>query len=269
MIKFSILVAHYNNYHYFQDCYQSLQKQSYQNFEIILVDDFSTDGSYEKLLDLAGKDQRIKLYRNDENKGVGYTKRRCAEMASGEICGFVDPDDALAENAIQSSIENHSKNTVATYSQFYLCDDQLKPIRTFQHSRAVKNGDKNFFNVFLEANHFFTYKKSMYDQTDGINENLTSAVDQDLYLKLYEKGKFQFIKEPLYLYRLHEKGVSQESSKKEKLVRNWNEVILNAAKRRNVNKLYGKNIHEISNLPEFLKAKQNNLLTKILRKLSS
>lgn len=268
MAKFSILIAHYNNYHYFLDCYKSLQNQSYQNFEIVLVDDYSTDGSYEKLLDLAVEDQRLKIFRNHENKGVGFTKRKCLEMASGEICGFVDPDDALAGNALQLSIENHNKNNIATYSQFYLCDDQLKPVRTFQHSRAIKNGDEKFFNVFLEANHFLTFKKSAYDKTEGINPNLTSAVDQDLYLKLYEQGKFQFIKQPLYFYRLHEKGVSQESSKKEKLIKNWTEVILNAAKRRNLTKLYGKNIHEITNLPEFLKTKQNNLFTKILRKLS-
>lgn len=266
MIKFSILIAHYNNYDYFTECYKSILNQTYQNFEIVIVDDCSSDDSYQKIVNLTKDNARVKVFRNEENKGVGYTKRRCAEMASGEICGFVDPDDAITENALQISIENHTKDNVVTYSKFHLCDSTLKPIRIFQHSRAVKNGKKDFFNIFLEANHFFTFKKEAYNKTVGINPELTSAVDQDLYLKLYEVGNFHFIGTPLYYYRLHEKGVSQESSKKDKLNNNWHQVILDTTKRRNIEYLYNKKINQIDNLPEFLKVKQNNLITKILRK---
>lgn len=268
MVKFSILIAHYNNYNYFIECYKSILNQTYQNFEIILVDDCSTDNSYQKIVELTKDNANVKVFRNEENRGVGYTKRKCVEMASGEICGFVDPDDALVENALQISIENHTQDNIVTYSQFYLCDHQLKPIKIFQHSRAVKNGKKDFFNVFLEANHFFTFKKEAYDKTVGINIELSSAVDQDLYLKLYEVGRFTFINIPLYYYRLHDKGVSQESSKKGKLNQNWQRVILDTAKRRNIKSLFGKNINEIDNLPEFILKNQNTLFKRILRKFN-
>ena len=81
-------------------------------------------------------------------------------------------------------------------------------------------------------------------------------------------GNFTFIKQPLYLYRLHANGVSQDLSKKIKLTENWQKVIVNTAKRRNIKQLYGKNIAEIDNLPAFLKNKQNDLFAKILRKFS-
>lgn len=267
MKKFSVLIAHYNNFEYFKDCYESLLKQTFTDFEIIIVDDHSTDDSFEKIRQLTQDDHRVKLHKNEQNRGVGFTKRKCIELASGEICGFVDPDDALAENAIDLSIQNHKQNNVVTYSKFLLYDNDLKPIKTFPHSRAVKNGDKRFFNVFLEANHFFTFKRSAYDKTSGINQELTSAVDQDLYLKLYETGKFTFIKESLYFYRLHDKGVSQEKSKKGKLNQNWQQVILDTAKRRNITSLYGKKIEEINNLPEFILKNQNTFFKKIQRKL--
>jgi glycosyltransferase involved in cell wall biosynthesis len=267
MKKFSVLIAHYNNYHYFTECYESLLQQSFYDFEMIIVDDFSTDNSFEKMETLTKDDQRVKLHKNDKNRGVGYTKRRCVELSSGEICGFVDPDDALAKNAIETSIKNHTEKNVVTYSQFLLCDNDLKPLKSFPHTRAVKNGDQLFFNIFLEANHFFTFKKSAYDKTSGINSELTSAVDQDLYLKLYETGNFTFIKEPLYFYRLHEKGVSQEKSKKGKLNQNWHQVILDTAKRRNIQQLYGRNVDTIDNLPEFIFTKQNTFFKKIQRKL--
>lgn len=267
MKKFSVLIAHYNNFEYFKDCYESLLKQTFTDFEIVIVDDHSTDDSFEKIGQLTKDDNRIKLHKNEQNKGVGFTKRKCVELSSGEICGFVDPDDTLAENAIELSIQNHTENNVVTYSKFFLCDNDLKPIKPFPHSRAVKNGDKRFFNVFLEANHFFTFKRLAYDKTSGINPELTSAVDQDLYLKLYETGNFTFIKEVLYFYRLHDKGVSQEKSKKGKLNQNWQQVILDTAKRRNITSLYGKKIEEISNLPEFILKNQNTFFKKIQRKL--
>lgn len=268
MKKFSVLIAHYNNFEYFKDCYNSLIKQTFQDFEVIIVDDCSTDDSFAKITELTNKDKRFRLFRNEENRGVGFTKKKCIDLSSGEICGFVDPDDALVENAIEMSLKNHATNNVVTYSSFTLCDNNLKPQRIFAHSRAVKNGDRKFFNIFLEANHFLTFKKLAYNKTVGINPELTSAVDQDLYLKLYETGNFTFIKEPLYLYRLHTNGISQDSSKKIKLNENWQKVLLDTLERRKINKLFGEKVSEIKNLPEFLKVKQNNLLAKILRKFA-
>ena len=264
---FSLLIAHYNNYDLFLDCYDSIVKQSYSNFEVIILDDCSTDGSFEKLTEFLKDDARFKIYQNDSNQGVGFTKRKCVELASGEICGFVDPDDALSKNAIENSVKNHTEKNVVTYSKFLLCDANLNHLKLFPQSRAIKNGDEKFFNIFLEANHFFTFKKSAYNKTSGINADLTSAVDQDLYLKLYEIGNFTFINEALYYYRLHEKGVSQEKSKKGKLNENWQKVILDTAKRRNIGRLYGKDIQDIYNLPEFIFKNQNTFLKKIQRKL--
>lgn len=268
MKKFSVLIAHYNNFEYFKECYNSLLHQTFTDFEIIIVDDCSTDDSVDNIISITHNDPRVKLFKNEKNSGVGFTKRKCIELASGEICGFVDPDDALVENAVETSLKNHTQNNVVAYSSFMLCDNKLLPQRKFEHSRAVKNNDKRFFNIFFEANHFFTFKKSAYLKTSGIDAELTSAVDQDLYLKLYEIGSFSFIKEPLYLYRLHANGVSQDLSKKKKLNENWDTVLRSAWQRRKIDKLYGKSLDQIPSLPIFLKTKQNNLLTRLLRKIS-
>ena len=104
MPLFSILVANYNNYVYFTDCYNSLTNQTFQDYEIIIVDDCSTDGSFERIRDLTVANPKVKLYQNPENKGVGYTKRKCVEYAAGEICGFVDPDDGISANALEEII---------------------------------------------------------------------------------------------------------------------------------------------------------------------
>lgn len=262
---FSILIAHYNNWDYFQACYKSIRAQTYQNYEIIIVDDSSTDNSYEKLLDLAQSDSKIKLFKNEINRGVGYTKKRCVELASGEICGFIDPDDALANDALEVSVQHYEKypQIGATYSQIIWCNGGLEPIRVFKRSRKIKNNNLYFFNINNEVSHFFTFKKKYYDLTIGINEALTSAVDFDMYLKLYEKCSFYFIKKPLYLYRQHEKGVSQDQSKKEKTYQNWNKVLFDTCKRRNINQIGNYKINESINLAAVIFKKENSLLKKI------
>ena len=268
-MKFSILIAHYNNWDYFKECYQSIIEQTYQNFEIIIVDDYSTDDSYEKLEDLAQKDDRIKLFQNSSNKKVGYTKKRCVDESTGEICGFLDPDDMLDANALKLAVDvyKNKKNIVATYSKIKLIDENSQPKGFFKFSKEIKNQNRLFFNINFEVAHFFTFRKETYQQTSGINAKLTSAVDQDLYLKLYEKGSFLFINEYHYLYRLHSKGVSQDKSKKEKLNQNWNSVLLATCKRRGIQKLYGQKLEDIKSLSTFIFEKENTIFKKILRKI--
>lgn len=270
MKKFSLLLAHYCNYDFFVVCYESIKSQTFQDFEVILVDDCSTDDSLEKIKILTKNDIRIKIFKNENNKGVGFTKRKCVEMATGEICGFLDPDDSLRNDAIEISLKQYEKaeNIVATHSQIMMCDNKLSLLKLFKHSKSIKPNNSKFFNINFQINHFFTFRKSAYLRTSGINADLTSAVDQDLYLKIYDVGIIKYIAQPLYLYRQHESGVSQNKAKKDKLVSNWNTVLLNTLKRRNTTKLYGKKIEEIDNLPEFIFKKENSYLARFLKKFS-
>ncbi|REC48974.1 glycosyltransferase family 2 protein [Chryseobacterium pennipullorum] len=268
-MKFSILIAHYNNALFFKDCFESILNQTYTNWEVIIVDDCSDESEKQAVKEMIAHDPRFFFYENTVNKGVGYTKKRCAELATGDLCGFVDPDDALTSNALEESIKAFSNNnTVATYSLFDVCNEQLVPEKLFSYTRKIKNGDPNFFNIRFEVAHFFTYRKKAYDQTEGIDDGLTSSVDQDLYLKLYEKGDFHFIKKSIYLYRTHAKGVSQDKKKKEKLYKNWHIVLYNTLKRRKTDSLYGTEIDKIDDLPNYIFNKQNTLLSRIIRKFS-
>lgn len=267
MPKFSILIAHYNNFEYFKDCYQSILNQTFKDFEVVILDDCSTDGSYEKVKDWVKNDPRFKTFQNEENKGVGYTKGKLIELATGEICGFLDPDDALLEDAIETSINAYkNEKIVATYSQFYLCNPTLKIDKIFPNTRKIKNGDPNFLNINFEVAHFFTFRKSTYLQVEKMG-NYRIAEDQDLYLKLYEKGDFAYIPKPLLLYRLHDKGLSHDKEKTKTRNIVWDEVLRNTLKRRNITKIYGKNIDEIENLPTFVFQKENSLFKRLLRKL--
>ncbi|MBK1894429.1 glycosyltransferase family 2 protein [Chryseobacterium paridis] len=245
-MKFSVLIAHYNNGNYFKDCYESLQKQTYTNWEAIIVDDYSNDTEKEIVKSLIAGDSRFVFFENEVNKGVGYTKRRCVELATGEICGFVDPDDAIFPTAIEDSIEifKQKKNVVLTYSRFLSCDQNLNILYPFKGAKQVLNKDPYFFNFPIQIAHFVAFRREAYLKTDGIDPALKSAVDQDLYLKVLDFGDAYFIPKDLYKYRLHPNGVSQATSKG-KAKDSFAKVIFNTLKRRNITSINKKAVPEV------------------------
>lgn len=270
-MKFSILIANYNNGKFFNDCYQSFLLQTYSDWEAVIVDDRSTDDSVAIIKDIIKDDSRFRFYENEKNSGVGITKSKLIELASGEICGFVDPDDAITTNALQSAISIFKKNqkAVLTYSSFMKCDENLKPFEQFKSGMQVINNDPHFFNCPVHIVHFVCFRRAIYMQTDKMNSEMRIAEDQDLYLKMYEKGKVIYINEPNYLYRKHSGGISQNENlpkSREYFAR----VIFNTMKRRDLKTINGKKIpaeynnpKEIYDLLEY----QNSIPYRIIKKI--
>jgi glycosyltransferase involved in cell wall biosynthesis len=93
MIKYSILVPVHNQLEFLKKYFKFIQNQSYTNYEIVVVDDYSTDGSYEYLSNL--NDPKIHLIRNSKNFGIGETRNILLSNACGEYVLFVDPDDYI------------------------------------------------------------------------------------------------------------------------------------------------------------------------------
>lgn len=231
---FSILIANYNNGKYFKDCYDSIIAQSYSNWEVIIVDDKSTDNSIEQIREIIIGDDRFKLYENEKNEGCGFTKRRCAELANGKFAGFLDPDDSLTPDALyemNKSMSEH-KDACLIHSSLFFCNERLEVGSKYEWAKSVIT-DSQFTNLDYAVTAFSAFSLESYRQTEGIDPSLKSAVDQDLYLKLSEVGTFYFLNKPLYNYRLHSNGIT--SSNGGPSFYNHLKVIVAAEKRRNVN----------------------------------
>lgn len=183
----------------------SFINQTYENWEVIIVDDASTDHSVEMIRSLINNDSRFKLYQNNINQGCGFTKAACIQYAQGDLCTYLDPDDTIYPEALEKIVHEfiHKNDLVAVfYSQMKFCDENLNPESTYPGTKQVYN-NRYFFNCPIQVAHFFTFKRETYLRTKGINPNLKNAVDQDLYLKILEQGEVKHLKEPLYLYRIH------------------------------------------------------------------
>ena len=198
---FSVLIANYNNGKYLMEAIESVRQQTYPNWEIILVDDGSTDNSKDLYKDLH-EDERIHIFFNNENKGCGYTKRRCVELAKGDYCGFLDPDDALTKDALQIMVASHMKNIGYSLinATYFKCDKQLNVLSVSTNECQIPN-DQSFLTYKRGISQFATFKKDFYHRTAGISQLQLRAVDHDLYYKLEEVGEVLYVNRPLYYYR--------------------------------------------------------------------
>lgn len=105
----SIVIPNYNRANLIGETLDSIIQQTYENWECIIVDDCSTDDSLQLIEGITKGDPRIKIFLNNNNQGVGFTKKRCIELATGDICAFVDPDDAITSDALEIMTKAHIK----------------------------------------------------------------------------------------------------------------------------------------------------------------
>ena len=140
---FSVLIANYNNGKYLMDAVESVRQQTYTNWEIILVDDGSTDNSHELYKELE-QDERIHIFENDQNRGCGYTKNRCVAEAKGDWCAFLDPDDMIRKDALEIMADAISVNPQhgVFYSHMYVCDENMNVVYDNTYAYGSKEWDQ-------------------------------------------------------------------------------------------------------------------------------
>lgn len=234
----SLLIANYNNGSFFKDCFDSILAQSYSNWEVIVVDDCSSDESLKIIQQIVKGDHRVRICSNDINMGVGHTKNRAVHESSGELCAFLDPDDSIEPDAIQKMVAVFQSNPslVLVHSSFNICNDRLQQIGKYEQAKPVDSKDPYFLNLDGSITHFAMFSREAYLSSTGIDTYMKRAVDQDLYLKLCEAGETSFLDAFLYNYRVHEGGISTGVTGQNALkALYWHWYACNqAAKRRNI-----------------------------------
>lgn len=186
--KISIIIPIYKVEQYLYRCIESVVNQTYQNLEIILVDDGSPDNCPKMCDDWAEKDKRIKVI-HKENGGVSSARNLGLEKATGDYIAFVDSDDILDKEMIQklysSVVENNSDLSMCKYSLIYEKDNRIIIVDEFNLIKAEK--EKIFEYLF----------KSERKNKKGIirTPSIMGSVCRILYKKTILKGlKFEKLK---------------------------------------------------------------------------
>jgi glycosyltransferase involved in cell wall biosynthesis len=116
LVVVSIILAAHNEEEDIGDCLNSLLSQDYDDFEIIVVDDGSTDGTQELVETYLEKNRRMRMISNNSNKGHTYSRNLGAYEARGQIIGFTDADCILPKNWIQEIIDCFSGEEIVAAS---------------------------------------------------------------------------------------------------------------------------------------------------------
>lgn len=146
MINISFLLPVYNVKPYLEWCLNSIIKNINIDYEIICVDDCSTDGSYELLL-LLQKKFKIKLFRNDINKGVSFTRNRLLDLSKGEYVWFVDPDDMICSNSTKVFYDLAKRENAQ-----WVIGDNINIKESRQNIPEIKNHYESSFESFVNNN---------------------------------------------------------------------------------------------------------------------
>ena len=208
---FSVLMANYNNGKYLMEAIESVRQQTYANWEIVLVDDGSTDNSNIIYKELAN-DERIRIFYNEKNMGCAFTKHQCVLHAEGRYCGYLDPDDVLLPNALQvtvDALESHPKAAL-TMSRYYKYDAELKTMLYASRTLKLQPGESYLEHHEYQPEVFAGWRREAYLKSGGLDVSYKAGVDQDLYFRLEEQGEICIIDEFTYKYRSHESALTSD-----------------------------------------------------------
>jgi glycosyltransferase involved in cell wall biosynthesis len=208
----SIIIPVYNVEQYFERCVQSLFDQSFSNFEAILIDDGSTDGSAELCDKIAKKDKRIKTI-HKQNEGVAVARSVGIKESCGQYIMFLDSDDFYDINLLKLA-EQKIKDTEADIVVFgykkITKDGQIKKLSvpTKKHTLA-KLYSENVDLTFLLVNKI--YKRNLFDFVDmDVIRGITFCEDSYLALSLQKNAKkIEFLDLPGYSYFIRDTSVTQ------------------------------------------------------------
>jgi glycosyltransferase involved in cell wall biosynthesis len=196
---FSIVMANYNNARFIDQAIQSVLNQTFNDWELIIVDDGSTDNSVEKIRTYL-HDRRVRLIEHPQNRRYTAALKTGIANIRAELFGILDSDDALTSDAVKIMYEQHRANPDCgmIYSQFARCDRQLA-LTGVGFCGEIPPGKTNLdLNV---VSHFKTFKLRDYLKTEGYDEAILYAEDKDISYKMEEVAKLKFVNQPLYLYR--------------------------------------------------------------------
>jgi glycosyltransferase involved in cell wall biosynthesis len=206
----SIIIPCYNSSKFISQTIESVLNQTHQNWEMIIVDDCSTDNSVRILTEYIKNDERIKLIKLEKNSGPAIARNRATEEAKGRYIAFLDSDDVWLPKKLEIQLKFMSKNKVSLcYSSYYLIDE------TGIETGLFITKEKSNYDKLLKSN-FIGNLTAIYD-TEYLGKQYTNNVrrqDYALWLKILKRiDEANGILEPLAKYRIHNKSISANKIK--------------------------------------------------------
>ena len=215
----SIVMPAYNAEKYIDKCINSIIEQKYKNWELIIIDDYSDDNTYDKITKY-GNYPNIKVFRNDKNRGISYTTNRAINLSKGKYIALMDDDDIALPDRIKlqvdylennkdihvlggRSIEIDEQGNILTY-----CNEPKK--NPLYIKAELLFGMVNFTNSTLMFRRGFLLENNIQ-----LQENCYGIQDLVFYMDCSKVGNITSIDIPLIMHRIYKTSTTQKMLKEE------------------------------------------------------
>ena len=230
--KVSVILPVYNAERYIKECIESILNQSFTDFELLIINDGSTDSSEKEIQSI--KDFRIRYFLNDTNLGLIKTLNKAIELSKGKYIARMDADDICSPNRLEKQV-----NFLELHHEVIICGSWAKVIdESGVTTGRIKRIDTN---ELIRANMLFTtpflhptvmIRKEVLE-TNKYDENAKHCEDLELWVRLSQDPNYKFHNLPEYLlnYRIHATNVSVlhsdfQTDKRKQLIRPYLEKLV-------------------------------------------
>lgn len=215
----SIIMAAYNAEQTIGQAVTSVLNQTYENFELLIIDDCSKDNTLCLAENFQHNDNRVKVIKNEKNSGVSYTRKHGLDEAKGEWIAILDSDDAWAPDKLEKQIRLQKEtggDLLYTGSAFM--DSDGNRIDWYLHApREI--GYRQLLKQNLISNSSSLVRKELYSEYYVSDDNMHE--DFAVWLGILKSGRSAYgVDEPLLIYRLSKTSKSGNKLKAAKM--NWN-----------------------------------------------
>jgi glycosyltransferase involved in cell wall biosynthesis len=230
----SVIIPAFNRVSYIKETIHSVLSQNWPNIEIIVVDDGSSDGTFEVLRQFAD-DQKITLlsHANRENKGQSAALNLGLRAASGEFIAILDSDDLFAPTKLADQVKflEAQPSFDMVYGKGLAIDQNGNPLFYTLPENHEETGDpaRILLDCYVAIPGGALFRRTLTEKVGFFEESFRAAQDHDMAVRLFEAGKVGYLPEVAFHYRKHGESISQRG-----LERRWKtgfEVLIRAKNR--------------------------------------
>lgn len=215
----SIIMAAYNAEKTIELAIESVLNQTYSNFELLVINDCSKDGTAKLVEDFSAKDNRVRLISNEKNSGVSFTRKHGLEEANGSWIAILDSDDAWAPEKLEKQIELQNRtNADLLFTGSAFMDSEGRPIDWYLHAPAEATY-RQLLKQNVLSNSSALVRKELYAKHYAVGDGMHE--DFAIWLSILKEVKKAYgVDEPLLIYRIAKSSKSGNKIKAAKM--NWN-----------------------------------------------
>ena len=208
----SVIMPCYNMASYISDSIKSVIVQTYPNWELLIVDDASTDETVSIIKDYSQSDSRIRFAIKTQNSGIADTRNQCIRMAHGQFLAFLDADDIWHHEKLEKQLRfMMEKNVGFTYSTYDWIDEDGNTLNKFINTIGNLDYETYLQNTIIGCSTVMVNKAIT---GDVVVPKFRTSEDTATWLDILRKGILAYaIDEPLVSYRIRRKSASSNKIK--------------------------------------------------------